>query len=77
MDLSFTNDQEMVRNMAKEFATKELEPKAAEIDEKGEFPHAAIKKMADAALKELSPLFDEMYKDTGRRSVPPERLLPS
>ena len=39
MDLSFTNDQLMVRNMAKEFATKELEPRAAEIDEKGEFPH--------------------------------------
>ena len=38
-------------------------------------PIRAIKKMADAALKELSPLFDEMYKDTGRRSVPPERLL--
>ena len=59
MDLSFTNDQEMVRNMAKEFATKELEPKAAEIDEKGEFPHDAIKKMSELGM--LSMTIPEKY----------------
>jgi alkylation response protein AidB-like acyl-CoA dehydrogenase len=59
MDLSFTTDQLMVRNMAKEFATKELEPKAAEIDEKGEFPHEAIKKMAELGM--LSMTIPEKY----------------
>jgi len=59
MDLSYTNDQMMVRNMAKEFATKELEPKAAEIDEKGEFPHETIKKMAELGL--LSMTIPEKY----------------
>jgi alkylation response protein AidB-like acyl-CoA dehydrogenase len=59
VDLSFTNDQLMVRNMAKEFATKELEPKAAEIDEKGEFPHDAIKKMAELGM--LSMTIPEKY----------------
>ncbi len=34
-----------------------------------------IKQMADAALKELSPLFDQMYRVLGRPSIPPERLL--
>ena len=50
MDLSFSNDQLMVRNMAREFALKELEPRAAEIDEKGEFPHDTIKKMAELGM---------------------------
>jgi transposase len=38
-------------------------------------PLRAIKKLADAALAELSPLFDEMYSAVGRDSIPPERLL--
>lgn len=38
-------------------------------------PMRAIKKLAERALRELSPVFDEMYADSGRPSVPPERLL--
>lgn len=38
-------------------------------------PLRAVKKLADKALRELSPVFDEMYADSGRPSVPPERLL--
>ncbi|MEM9070818.1 MAG: IS5 family transposase [Myxococcota bacterium] len=38
-------------------------------------PLRSIKKLADAALEELSPVFDEMYSSVGRPSVPPERLL--
>src|SRR5262245_23960385 len=38
-------------------------------------PLRAIKALADAALKELSPTFDAMYASSGRPSVPPERLL--
>ena len=34
-----------------------------------------IKNIADAALRELSPLFDEMYREDGQPSIPPERLL--
>jgi|SRR5579871_3233872 len=40
-------------------------------------PLRAIKKLADAALAELSPVFDEMYAAVGRPSIPPERLLKS
>ncbi|HVA29502.1 MAG TPA: IS5 family transposase [Candidatus Baltobacteraceae bacterium] len=38
-------------------------------------PLRPIKKMVDAALRNLSPRFDAMYSDRGRPSIPPERLL--
>jgi transposase len=37
----------------------------------------SIKKMADEALTRLSPVFDRMYAQGGRPSIPPERLLKS
>jgi len=40
-------------------------------------PIRKIKKLADEALKELSPVFDRMYSEAGRPSIPPERLLKS
>jgi transposase len=38
-------------------------------------PLRKVKKLADTALARLSPVFDEMYADGGRPSIPPERLL--
>jgi len=38
-------------------------------------PLRAIKRHVDAVLKKLSPLFDELYADDGRDSIPPEQLL--
>lgn len=38
-------------------------------------PIRSIKKLADEALAQLSPVFDQMYADGGRKSIPPERLL--
>ena len=38
-------------------------------------PLRTIKRLADAALADLSPLFDAMYAQEGRPSIPPERLL--
>jgi len=38
-------------------------------------PLRAIKVLADGALRRLSPVFDAMYAESGRPSVPPERLL--
>jgi transposase len=40
-------------------------------------PLRTIKKLADQALAELSPVFDAMYSSDGRPSIPPERLLKS
>jgi transposase len=38
-------------------------------------PIRRIRELAEAALEELSPLFDAMYSAVGRPSIPPERLL--
>jgi transposase len=38
-------------------------------------PIRKIKPIVDRALEELSPIFDRMYADTGRSSIPPEHLL--
>ena len=38
-------------------------------------PVRAIKKLLDRALADLCPLFEEMYAELGRPSIPPERLL--
>src|SRR6195256_5981965 len=38
-------------------------------------PLRVIKQFADRALRELSPVFDEMYAVGGRPSISPERLL--
>lgn len=40
-----------------------------------EHPIRAIKKLADDALAQLSPVFDAMYATVGRPSIPPEYLL--
>ena len=40
-----------------------------------EHPLRRVKELADAALAQLSPVFDEMYSAIGRPSIPPERLL--
>jgi transposase len=38
-------------------------------------PLRTIKRLADAALAELSPQFDDLYAQDGRPSIPPEQLL--
>ena len=38
-------------------------------------PLRGIRAIVDRALKELSPVFDGMYADRGRNSIPPEQLI--
>jgi transposase len=38
-------------------------------------PLRKVKTLADDALRELSPVFEGMYAESGRSSIPPERLL--
>jgi len=54
MDLKFTEEQEMMRKMVRDFAQKEVAPIAAEIDEKGTVPFENIKKMAKLGLLGLT-----------------------
>jgi len=45
--LNFTDEQLMIRDTVREFARKELEPKAAEIDQTMEFPAASLRQMGE------------------------------
>src|SRR5207237_10208166 len=38
-------------------------------------PIRRVKPLVEAALAELSPVFDQMYAQEGRPSIPPEHLL--
>ncbi len=46
MDLQLTEEHKMIRDMAREFAQKEIAPVAAHFDETGEFPYETVKKMS-------------------------------
>ncbi len=50
MRLELTDQQKMIQKMVREFAEKEVEPIASELDEKGEFPTETLKKMAKLGL---------------------------
>ncbi|CAG9620099.1 acyl-CoA dehydrogenase [Sutcliffiella rhizosphaerae] len=49
MDIRFTEEQEMVRKMVRDFAETEIAPFVEEMEE-GEFPHEILQKMADLGL---------------------------
>ncbi|MFQ5865755.1 MAG: acyl-CoA dehydrogenase [bacterium] len=61
--MEYTEEQLMLKNMVQEFAKNELEPKAMEIDETGEFPWENIKKMAELGLMGIP--FPEKYGGAG------------
>ncbi|HKY63937.1 MAG TPA: acyl-CoA dehydrogenase [bacterium] len=50
MEFSLSEEQKMVRDMARAFAQKEVAPTAAEMDLKGEFPSRHLPKMAELGL---------------------------
>src|SRR6266849_6477483 len=50
MDFELTQEQIATRDLAREFAQKEIAPIAAQIDETGEFPIATVKKMGELGL---------------------------
>ena len=50
MDFSLTREQEILRDTVREFAQRELAPKALALDEKGEFIRDIVKKTAELGL---------------------------
>jgi len=50
MDFSRTREQEILRDTVREFAQRELAPKALALDEKGEFIRDIVKKTAELGL---------------------------
>jgi len=50
MDFELTEEQKMLQTTIRDFAQSELEPKAEELDQKGEFPYENFKRMAELGL---------------------------
>ncbi|OQY86698.1 MAG: acyl-CoA dehydrogenase [Chloroflexi bacterium UTCFX4] len=50
MNFELTEEQKQIRDLAREFAQKEIAPIASEYDARGEFPRATIKKMGELGL---------------------------
>ena len=63
MDFTLTREQEMVRNVMKEFAENEVKPLAAEIDETERFPRETVEKMAKYNM--LGIPFPQQYGGAG------------
>ncbi len=63
LDFELTQEQRMLRDLAREFAEKEVKPVAAHYDETGEFPWPIIEKAIDYGL--FSPNIPEEYGGPG------------
>ena len=59
MDFQLTEQQQMIRDMAREFAENEVKPIAKEVDEKHMFPVENVKKMMEMGLQGLA--YPECY----------------
>ncbi|AEG14807.1 acyl-CoA dehydrogenase [Desulfofundulus sp. TPOSR] len=63
MDFDLTRDQQLIREVVRDFAQKEILPRAKEIDRSGQFPLDIIKKLARMDLMGLP--FPEEYGGAG------------
>lgn len=63
MNFELTREQELVRQMIKEFAVNEVKPLAAEIDETERFPMETVKKMAELGVMGIP--FSPEYEGAG------------
>ncbi len=50
MDLNLSEEQRMIRDMARDFADREVSPGAAERDRTGHFPQELVRRMGDLGL---------------------------
>jgi len=67
MNFSLTEDQKMLRTMVRDFAEKELEPIAAEIDEAATFPAGSVRKAAEIGLMGIG--YPEKYGGSGGGAI--------
>lgn len=67
MNFELNEDQKMLKTMLRDFATKELEPVAAQIDQTAAFPVEEVRKIADLGLMGLT--IPEKYGGSGKGKV--------
>ena len=63
MDFRLNEEQEMLKNMVRDFAKKELEPIAERIDKKEEYPFEIVKKLGELGVMGIT--IDEKYGGNG------------
>ncbi len=63
MNFQFTEEQLMIREMARKFAMEELAATSLERDQRGEFPHEAVKKMGELGF--MGMMVPEKYNGAG------------
>jgi len=67
MDFALTEDQQIFQRMVRDFATNELQPVAAQVDDEEKFPAENVRKMAELGLMGVS--IAEEYGGSGGDSV--------
>jgi alkylation response protein AidB-like acyl-CoA dehydrogenase len=67
MDFTLTEEQRAIRDLAREFAQKEIAPFASEWDQTHEFPADTYRKMGEAGLMGLP--FPEQYGGAGADAI--------
>ncbi len=67
MDLEFTEEQIMIRQSARDYATRELSQDVIERDEKAEYPDRHIKNLADLGF--MGMMVDPKYDGAGMDTV--------
>jgi butyryl-CoA dehydrogenase len=67
MEFQFTEEQQLIQNMVREFAEQEVKPIAAEIDKAHTFPAATVKRMAELNLLGLT--IPEEYEGAGGDNI--------
>lgn len=67
MNFEWTKEQEMTRNMVRDFADKVIGPRAVAIDKNAEFPEDIFKEMGKLGL--LGIPFPEEYGGSGGDTV--------
>jgi len=63
MDFKLTEDQEMFRDMVRDFAKRELEPIAQRIDENEEYPFESVRRLGELGIMGIT--VDEKYGGRG------------
>jgi alkylation response protein AidB-like acyl-CoA dehydrogenase len=67
MDFELTEDQRLFRNMVRDFAQNEIAPRAAEVDETGEFPWRNFRQLGELGI--LGIPYPEKYGGSGGDTV--------
>ncbi len=63
MDFMLSDEQQMIRNLCRDFAEAEIKPRAEELDRSGTFPYDIVRKMGELGLLGLP--FPEEYGGAG------------